>query len=215
MRRVATPFFAVFAAIVIGACGSSTAADLFSGPSGGAPTPSSDSPKDPTDALGDAGVVDPGPSDSKDASVRDARAIADATVADTRPGYTDPGIFCGTDEHKARLYCEPSNEACCIQSAGGGDLEFTCKSSGASCAGVRAPCSDMSDCGGGDVCCATYENLPQAGYDSVECKATCGAASVTFTEYRLCDPDAPVDECAAVGKKCKASTAIDGWNICN
>lgn len=202
-------------AVLFAACGSSSATDLF-----GAQSAAVDAGLDgaigsgnPETPAGDGGTA------ATDAGKRPKDA---GTPVDTDAGVTpvdaglptDEGIFCGLDPDSNRLYCPAGSQACCIRSVSG-QLAFDCKpASGptSSCVGLRVPCSDQVDCGG-KACCATYDQI-SGGYKDVSCKTSCGSSTATTTEFRLCDPNASADECAAIGKSCQASTAIDGWYLC-
>lgn len=223
MRVFALVGLMLFPAAALGACGSSNATDLFSngGSAGAADSGSATdatgtgNPETPT---GDSGTAADG-GKKKDAGGGPVQDDSGTTPTDAGGGpetstTTDPGIFCGVDNTNARLYCDVSNQACCISSHSG-SLSFDCHAAsgtGSQCNGLRVPCDDQADCNG-QICCATYDKI-NSGYKSVQCQSSCGADTALTTEYRLCDPNAAVDECAAVGGTCQPSTAIDGWFLC-
>lgn len=200
----------------VGACGSSNTADLFSGPGGGA---TADGAVDGTAALDDgataedANGVDAGKLKDAGKKVDADVPVVDAGVDVAVPG--DLGIFCGFDPSATRTFCSINSQACCVRNVAG-TLDFSCRpssGSGSACAGLRVPCSDSLDCTGGKVCCAFYDELTNL-YTDVSCKSSCGASGTTFTEYQMCDPEAPNDECVASKRSCQASSAIDGWYLC-
>lgn len=183
--------------------GATADGDQASEPGPGGKDGGKDARKDGTSSVEDADGVD---ASQDDADTTDASAV-DATPAG------DPGIFCGEVSNQ-RNYCDVTAQSCCIRSVSG-NLELTCKpksGSGSNCTGMTVPCSDTHDCNG-KICCATYDNVLD-GYKSVSCAQTCDADNSLVTEYRLCDPNAAVDECAAGGQSCQASSAIDGWYVC-
>lgn len=218
MRVFALVSLMLLPAAALAACGSSNAADLFGGGGNGATvvdaaaeatsngnpeTPGSDGGSTP----GDAGKK----KDAGGGPNNDAGSPNDAGDTPETSTSNDPGIFCG-EADGSRSYCNVSSEYCCIRDVGG--LTFDCNAKGAQCiGGLTVPCTDQVDCNG-KICCATYSTVGSGGYQKVECKSTCGANTATTTEYRLCDPNAAVDECQAVGATCQESTAIPGWFLC-
>jgi hypothetical protein len=99
----------------------------------------------------------------------------------------------------------------------GGDLNktFECVSNGiGSCAGGQSiSCDDRSDCPSGQVCCGAFDQ--NQGYRAVQCATSCNASPIPgLTPVRFCDPNAPVDECASIGKTCEPSGSLAGFHIC-
>jgi hypothetical protein len=47
----------------------------------------------------------------------------------------------------------------------------------------------------------------------VQCQASCNSGSNNQL-VRFCDPGAPVDECAAIGKSCTASGTLTDFYVC-
>jgi hypothetical protein len=125
----------------------------------------------------------------------------------------DPGIYCG-QKGGADVHCPAGTGACCAGNGGNGNgnggPHYRCTRVGAACSGPSIECDDQADCNGA-ICCAT---LVDNTYDSARCAATCKDGPRTTT-VRLCDPKAPVDECAALGLKCRASTLLPGFYRCN
>jgi hypothetical protein len=201
---------------VVAACSGASTSDFFGPGGGGAIGADSGSGGDatvggPGETKGDGGGTRKDASTSDAAPKADASAV-DAQTADVNTGPVDPGVFCGVDTSDARKYCPVSSQYCCITD-NGSELTFTCKTkSGPSCAGLQVPCSDQRDCDG-KICCATYDNV-NGGYSEVACRDTCDKDTLTETEFRLCDHDAPADECEAIGKSCQESSAVPGWYVC-
>jgi hypothetical protein len=145
----------------------------------------------------------------------DAAAAPDAPVApvDAGPIRRDPGIYCG-QKGGADVHGPVATGACCAGNAGNGNgnggPRYRCTRVGAACNGPSIECDDQADCNGA-ICCAT---LVDNTYDSARCAATCKDGPRTTT-VRLCDPKAPVDECAALGLQCRASTLLPGFYRCN
>ena len=77
--------------------------------------------------------------------------------------------------------------------------------------GLAIKCNDQTDCPTGNVCCGMFEE--NSGYKSVSCQAACVNAG-TLKGVRLCDPDAPTDECKAIGKTCQWSGSLPGYSVC-
>jgi hypothetical protein len=49
----------------------------------------------------------------------------------------------------------------------------------------------------------------------VQCQASCNSGSIPNVQLvRFCDPMAPVDECAAIGKSCTASGTLTDFYVC-
>ena len=201
---------------LVGACGSSSSTEFFqdrpSSPSASDGSPEGSSAVEPaTDgaASPDGPVVGIDGGKPKDAGKPDVVTVTDTGTPDVAVIPTDDGIVCSST---GTQFCKTATEACCLHEESGG-LEYTCAAPNAPCSGLKMPCSDTVDCGG-LVCCATYSNNSGGGYTKVACQATCGASTSNTTEFRLCDPNAAIDECLVMGLTCKASTAIAGWHIC-
>lgn len=217
MRCASTALFAFLPPVLlIGACGSSNTADFFTGAasSGGGDASPERAPDegslDSGGATPEGGAVTPDAAKPKDAGKADVSHTPDA-APDVVVIPTDNGIACGSNG-SGPTYCNAATQVCCVRALQGG-LDFACKPTGWPCAGLAMPCSDTVDCAG-QACCATYENSGAGGYSRVACQATCGGSTGNTTEFRMCDPDAAVDECVASGKSCQESNAIPGWNIC-
>jgi hypothetical protein len=106
---------------------------------------------------------------------------------------------------------------CCVRKDDFRDnaLSFECAGTGiAACAGgLAVRCDDRSDCPGGQVCCGSFDQ--NFGYKSVQCQTSCnGSPNPNVTTVRFCDPYAPADECAEIGKTCTASQGLSGFSIC-
>ena len=84
----------------------------------------------------------------------------------------------------------------------------------AACVGGQPiKCDDRSDCPSGQVCCGAFDQ--NQGYRSVQCATSCTNSPIPgTTAVRFCDPDAPVDECASIGKTCTASGSLQGYSVC-
>ncbi len=223
MRRASLAFLALVPPVLLmGACGSSNTADLFTGapPSAAAAAaaaadaspdraPDEGSP-DSGGATPEGGAATPDAAKPKDAGKPDVSHTPDA-APDVVVVPTDKGIVCGSNG-STPTYCNAAAQICCIRVLQGG-LDFACKAMGSTCAGLDMPCSDTVDCAG-QACCATYDNSGSGGYSMVACQATCGGSVGSTSEFRMCDPGAVVDECVASGLSCTASSAIPGWHIC-
>jgi hypothetical protein len=111
------------------------------------------------------------------------------------------------------VYCPTAANVCCGRQRQGGD-EFQCVASGGtSCiGGITIRCDDRTDCPSGLICCAIFDS--NFGYRSTQCQTQCTTNIPNTTAVRFCDPKAPVDECAADGKKCTASGSLDGFSYC-
>lgn len=201
--------------LLMGACGSSNTADFFTG----APSGSVDASPD---GAPDEGAVDGGQKPTEDGAVtpdgakpKDAGKPDVARPEDAAPDVvvvpTDKGIVCG-GSNGTPTYCHAPTQMCCVREVTG-TLDFACKAKGSTCSGLAMPCSDTVDCAG-QACCATYDNSGSGGYSKVACQATCGGSTGSTTEFRMCDPDAVVDECVVNGLSCQESSAIPGWHIC-
>ena len=168
-------------------------------------TPGFDAGVAPRDDAG----TDAGPRHDDAATEPDARVPPD----DAGPVSRDPGIYCG-QKGGADVYCPVGTGACCAAPGNGGNgnggPRYRCTRSGAACTGPSIECDDQADCNG-DICCAT---LVDNAYDGARCAATCKDGPHTTT-VRLCDPKAPVDECVAIGLRCRASALLPGFYRCN
>lgn len=51
-------------------------------------------------------------------------------------------------------------------------------------------------------------------YRSLQCQASCTTPIPNFQSVRLCDPDAPIDECQSIGERCEPSNGLPGYSIC-
>ena len=99
---------------------------------------------------------------------------------------------------------------------GGGNFSFECLSGnavGQCIAGTTIRCDDKSDCPGTQVCCGSFDS--NLGYRGIQCAANCNASPIPGLQpVRFCDANAPVDECASIGKACTASGSLDGFHVC-
>ncbi len=98
---------------------------------------------------------------------------------------------------------------CCAR-FDGGDPTFECRTSGCQ-RGAVLRCDDQSDCANGQVCCGAFDQ--EVGYRYSTCAPTCQQIP-GFTPVRFCDPAAPTDECASIGKTCQPSTGLPGYAYC-
>ena len=128
------------------------------------------------------------------------------------PPATGGSIHCGTSAPGATA-CSAGAEVCCGTWTKPNKVQFACEPAGPlACAGGRTiACDDRTDCPAGQVCCGTLEEY--SGYTSVQCKTTCTSPPGTRA-VRFCDPDAPIDECAQLGKYCGPSQSLPGYNVC-
>lgn len=106
----------------------------------------------------------------------------DVTNANITCMYADPGIQCASG------YCSAGTQVCCDPFAAA-----TCTTSG-SCAALKAPCDDSSDCAG-KICCATT--------DGGQTKILTWACSTTCSGDTLCDPN--------VGSPCPGGGSCKPW----
>ncbi|MEO8878165.1 MAG: hypothetical protein ABI461_21410 [Polyangiaceae bacterium] len=115
-------------------------------------------------------------------------------------GTTSTTIACGTAS------CDATKEECCVDigaggGGGGGTGGEACTAIG-KCTGFALSCTDASNCGSGQVCCAT-QNGQSA---SATCAATCGAGG-GGQSVQLCASD----------KECGDGTCVDtplGFKVC-
>lgn len=122
------------------------------------------------------------------------------------PPTGDPGISCGQGTN-----CMAGTQACCATDLGK-NTQFTCQGANESCGGLKLPCDDQADCQTG-VCCGTFDK--NAGYTSVACKVACVGAIGNVSYVHFCDPKAPQDECANLGRACTGSSAtLPGYHFC-
>jgi hypothetical protein len=77
---------------------------------------------------------------------------------------------------------------------------------------IALKCNDETDCPGGQVCCAQFDQ--QSGYKSAQCQTSCSGSSNGTVAVKLCDPDAPTDQCLSTGKTCQPSSSLSGYSIC-
>ncbi len=89
-------------------------------------------------------------------------------------------------------------------------MTFECRTNGCQ-KGAILRCDDQTDCPTGKVCCAAFEQ--GSGYRYATCAAAC-VQIPNFTAVRFCDLANPVDECASIGKTCKASQSLAGYAAC-
>jgi len=136
-------------------------------------------------------------------------------AVDAGPPWKSPGVTCGVTGSGAKAYCT-GNKLCCVTLDENVEWEFACVSASSASAcqdGRKMRCDDRTDCPQGQVCCATFEQ--GFGYRSSQCQASCASTPPPGTSFvRFCDPKAPVDECVALGKACKASQSLDGYSYC-
>jgi hypothetical protein len=194
--------------VAVACSGASGNDDLFEGSvfdpgsSGGTSTSSSSSGGSGSSSGGSTSSTSgssSGSHDAHDAGKKDAGVpvpVVDATVP------PDPGIFCGTGTS-----CPIVTDVCCATPG----ATFMCQSAAVQCAGTPIACDDMADCGG-LICCGRFN--ANDGYRSVECRPTCTGQLDGDTLVRFCDPTAATDECASIGKSCKASGSLIGYFRC-
>lgn len=128
--------------------------------------------------------------------------------------WKSPGIFCGEDPAGADVYCPTASQICCAQ-GDPGNRSFECVAGGiAACAvGTAIRCDDRTDCPSGQVCCGFFSQ--NAGYRGVACQTSCNSSPIpNTTTVRFCDPNAPHDECAEIGKVCTPSGSLSGYDVC-
>lgn len=204
------------------ACGGASDSELFASPGSSefGTLPSGDDPSGTssgsTSGGGSSGLSGSGSSTSSSGgstSGGSSGTNADAGASDAGPAKT--GIWCGKDNDGDNVYCA-SGTVCCSKQYGPGGPSKTCSGAGpfAGCPnnGIPIGCDDKSDCPSGQVCCGTFEE--NSGYHSVQCMPTCTAVGNNFRAVRFCDPNAAVDECAAIGRKCGWSQSLVGYGIC-
>lgn len=126
-----------------------------------------------------------------------------------------PGILCG-EAAGANVYCPTATKICCAKRQDG-DFNFQCVSNinpfQACGVGTQIKCDDRSDCPAGQVCCGAFDQ--NSGYRGVQCATSCNNSPIPGLQpVRFCDPNAPIDECADVGKACEASGTLDGFSVC-
>lgn len=102
----------------------------------------------------------------------------------------------------------------CCANFGVDPATYQCAPSGLlACTGSsKVACDDTTDCGSGQVCCATQDQL--TGVFSVECRFQCKPFSGNQKVAVLCDPNAAVDQCAPFNRTCQPSSSLPGYNIC-
>lgn len=200
------------------ACGGSSQTELF-GPEGAStsatePAPSTSGGSTPPSSSGGASSSSSSSSSGGSSSSSGGSSSGGSSSGDAGPPkWKSPGIFCGTND-AGDVYCPTATDLCCAHPRRDGD-QFQCVASGAtSCAtGVSIHCDDRTDCPSGQVCCATFD--PNFGYRSVQCQTQCTTNIPNTTSVRFCDPNAPVDECAAIGRTCTPSGSLDGFSYCS
>lgn len=211
---------------VLAACGGASESELFAAPGssefGTLPTGGGDTEDPGSSSGGSSGLSGSGSSSSSSSSSGASGSTsggtsgtsggtADAGAADA--GWKSAGIWCGKDDDDDDVYCA-AGQACCAKS-GGGKASLTCTAGGpfVSCqGGLAIRCDDQTDCPSGQVCCGKFEE--NSGYQSVQCSTTCNSVAGVIRAVRFCDPDAPADECASIGKTCGWSQALPGYSIC-
>lgn len=169
------------------AASSTSSGGSSSGASGSSTSSSSSSSSTSSSSSGSSGAPDAGP-----------------------PPWKSAGITCGDET------CTASSEFCCARPGDFG-TDFQCRATGSGgCQrGALFRCDDRTDCPLNQVCCAAFDN-DNGGYRFSTCTPTCTAASVqNFTAVRLCDMNAPVDECQAIGKTCQPSQSVEGYAYCH
>jgi hypothetical protein len=201
------------------ACGGSSQTELF-GPEG-ASTSATEPPRSSGNAAS-GGATPPSSSGGSSSSSGGSSSSSSSSSGGSSggsssgdagpPQWKSPGILCGANE-AGDVYCPTTTDLCCAHNHRDGD-EFQCVAGGAtSCAtGISIRCDDRTDCPSGQVCCATFD--PNFGYRSVQCQTQCTTNIPNATSVRFCDPNAPVDECAAIGKDCTPSGSLDGFSYC-
>lgn len=198
--------------VIVGiGCGGAVETGLFNGEGA---SPSEDAGQSSTDS-GHPGTTRDGGTSFSDGGTNggDGGANKDSgtTGFDAGPG-PDLTVPCG-DNMGTAITCNVGSQYCCATNVGNGnDPGYSCQSSGvSSCAGLRLPCNDTTDCHGA-ICCGAFDNI--TGYTGVSCKATCTASTPSGTAVHFCDPNAAVDECAASGQSCQPSQALPGYSLC-
>lgn len=211
------------------ACGGAAQSDLF----GSNPDTSTDqNGTDPTPGGGSTSSTSGGSSSSTSSTSSTSGGSTSSTSSTSGGGkssggtsggtstsssggttYKDPGVWCGQDNNGADVFCT-STQACCASDNGPGGPDLKCESKGiGSCSnGLSIPCDDQADCGSGNVCCGMFEETGH--YQSVSCMPSCVSVTQGVRAVRLCDPDAPKDECAAIGKSCQWSQGLPGYHVC-
>ena len=191
------------------ACSGASNTDFFNGnaaPSGtAAPASTTTDSTDPGDVTPsvDAGSVVPRTDSGSTTPTKDA-----AVTVDTG---TPRSIYCGGRSSGTPTFCNGA-QTCCGTRDQDGLLTYACLAQGSTCGGIPIECSDKADCPGAQVCCATFDN--STGYKSVSCSATCSGGTGGVQFLRLCDPDAPVDECADINRHCSPSQGLPGYGRC-
>ncbi|MDF2691966.1 MAG: hypothetical protein K0S65_349 [Labilithrix sp.] len=218
--------FLATAALLAGivACTGASSTELF------APAGSSQFGTDPGGASSSGEPTTPGSSDLPDpsgdgtssssggssgtSSSSSSGGSSSGGPKDSGPPPTTPAatIFCGSNDGTTTS-CNAGTEVCCGSTIGWGEPSFECEPAGfVACAGaMKIACDDRTDCPTGQVCCGTLED--NSGYTSVECKKTCTSVP-GLRAVRFCDPDATVDECAALGQQCENSQSLPGFHVC-
>ena len=117
------------------------------------------------------------------------------------------------------MYCATASNICCAHSGGpgSGGKTFACVTNAnplQTCQdGQQIRCDDRSDCPSGQVCCGAFDQ--NQGYRAVVCALTCATSPIAgLSPVRFCDPNAPTDECAEIGKTCTASGSLLGFHVC-
>lgn len=193
-------------------CGGATETDLLGDPA----TVGSDAGKDASTGPDGTAGKDGGIGDS---SVNDGPTLVDAPFFDVTPipvdsGPTDPGTLCFTQYNPPiSTYCKPGTELCCIKQSASACVPNQVGSCNQPA--TRMSCDDSADCAPGNVCCGSiFQFNQQPYYSEIKCAATCAVNNQTPGYRRFCDPNAPVDECAAIGLQCNASTVLPGYYAC-
>jgi len=212
--------------VVVACSGAENTGDLFApsdssnlGANPSTPEQNSSSSSGSTSSSGSSGTVgDDGDDDDDDdngssGSSGTSGSSSSGGPKDAGPDAPPPAnggtIYCGATGGTAS--CTAGSEICC-GSWKSGKFAYSCEQNGflACAGGTTIACDDSSDCASGQVCCGTLSNNR---YTSVECKATCNN-SIGGRAVRFCNPKAAVDECAALGKSCKASQTLPGYHVC-
>lgn len=171
---------------------------------GTTPLPPTPRPTPPPPASGSGAgspptpsATPPAPSSSSSSSSGAPSNSSSGSGSEPPQPWVSAGIACGA------ATCTVGSSFCCDR---GGSA--SCATTGgllACVGGTPVRCDDKTDCPTGQVCCASQDAL---GFATVQCQSQCKAPAT-----RLCDPDAPSDECAAIGKTC--STSGSGYPSCS
>ena len=146
------------------------------------------------------GLVEGGPTDARaDTSSTSADSGDSAAPAgDAGPAATPGFVECASSP------CAVSTSVCCVCPGCFPPFPTACTPSFPGCTtGYPLHCDDVTDCTGGDVCCATFSGSQLTGST---CQPSCTGAS----KAQLCDVDA---ECPR-GETCKPYASIPGYSAC-